>query len=207
MPLKMPEKIEAERIILVRPFPPTFELAKEIFAKMDLSRATLRKWLSHIDAMKSPEDRYPWLMAQVQNWEKSESFAYLIREKKTKVLLGGIDLMNCNEKHKSAEIGYWLSDDAVGYGYMTEAVCALEAVAFKKGLNRIVIRNDSKNIRSDNIPKRCGYYLEGVLRALKWSDYWKSFRDIKVWSKLKTEWEQQNKNKGVKHAVKNARKN
>ena len=186
--LNMPQKIKSERIVLVRPFPPTFELAKEIFEKIDLSRKTLRDWLAWVDGIKKAEDRLPWLVSQAQTWDKGEGFAYLIRDKKTNVLLGCIDLMDCSEKHKSAEIGYWLSDDAVGHGYITEAVHALESTAFKKGFNRIVIRNDSENIRSDNVPKRCGYYLEGVLRALKWSDYRKSFRDIKVWSKLKSEW-------------------
>ena len=193
--LKMPEKIKSDRIVLVRPYPVTFELATEIFEKIELSRETLRAWLSHVDLTKCPEDRYPWLMNQTQKWKKGEGFVYLIREKKTKALLGGIDLMNCDETHKVAEIGYWLSDDAVGYGYITEAVYALESMAFKNGFNRIIIRTDSKNVRSDNVPKRCGYYLECVMRSLKWSDYWQSFRDINVYSKLRTEWDAQQKNK------------
>ncbi len=205
--LKMPEKIEGERVVLVRPYPATFELAKEIFEKIDLSRKTLRVWLSWVDGVKRPEDRFPWLVNQVQTWNKCEGFAYLVRDKKTNVLLGCVDLADCSEKHKTAEIGYWLSDDAVGQGYMTEAVYTLESMAFKKGFNRITIRNDSKNIRSDNIPKRCGYHMEGVSRSLKWSDQWHSFRDINVWSKLKTDWKkQQPKQKEVRH-VKNARKN
>ena len=133
---------------------------------------------------------------------KGEGYAYLVRDKKTQTFLGVVDLMDCSEKHKSAEIGYWLSDDAVGYGYMTEAIKALENTAFGKGFNRIVIRTDIKNIRSDNVPKRLGYRLEGTALELKWDERRKSFRDINVWSKLKKEW----KNKGGKHA-KHARKN
>ena len=201
--LKMPEKIEGERIILVRPFPATFELAKEIFEKVDFSRKTLRDWLPWVDGTKCPKDRYGWLVNGAQkNWETGEGYAYLVRDKKTMALLGVVDLMDCNEKHKSAEIGYWLSDDAVGYGYMTEAIQALESIAFKKGFNRIVIRTDVKNIRSDNVPKRCGYCLEGTARELKWDERTRSFRDINMWSKLKKEWE----NKGGKN-VKHARKN
>ena len=193
--LKMPEKIKSEHIILTRPFPVTFELANEIFEKIDSSRDTLRKWLSHIDLTKKPEDRFPWLMNQIQKWAAGESFAYMIRGQKTNTLLGGIDLVHYSEEHKSAEIGYWLSNDAVGHGYVTEAVNILENIAFSQDLHRIVIRNDTKNVRSDNVPKRCGYHLEGTLRSLKWSEYWKSFRDINVWSKLKPEWEIQQKKK------------
>jgi len=186
--LKMPEKIISERIVLERPLQPTFRLAEEIFAKVELSRKTLREWLSWVDGTKRPEDRYGWLVNGAQkNWEAGEGYAYLIRDKKTKSLLGVIDLMDCSEKHKTAEIGYWLSDDAVGHGYMTEAVTVLETTAFKKGLNRIMIRTDTKNVRSDNIPKRCSYYLEGTLRSCKWDAIHKRFADIHVWSKLKSE--------------------
>ena len=188
--LNMPEKIESERIVLVRPYPATFELAKEIFEKVDLSRKTLRDWLPWVDGTKTPEDEYMgWLVDLCEkHWKEGCGFAYLIRHKKKKAVLGAIDLMRYIEQNKSAEIGYWLSDDAVGHGYVTEAVHALESVGFKKGLNRIVIANDAKNTRSVNVAKRCGYHLDGVMRKEQWSERWKSFRDHNVWSKLKSEW-------------------
>lgn len=187
--LKMPNKIKSEWIVLVRPNPPTFELAKEIFKKVDLSRDTLREWLSWVGGTKLPKDRYSWLVNGVEkNWETGSGYAYLIRDKKTLSLLGVIDLMDYSEKNKSAEIGYWLSNDAVGYGYMSEAVKALETTAFKKGINRIIIRTDIQNIRSDNVPKRCDFYLEGTLRSAKWDKIHKRFADIHIWSKLKSEW-------------------
>ena len=190
---KYPEKIDSERIILKHPIKPSFKLAEEIFDKVELSRKTLREWLSWVDGTKRPEDRYGWLVNGAQkSWETGEGYAYLIRNKKTQDLLGVIDLMDYNEKHKSAEIGYWLSDNAVGHGYMTEAVKALETTAFKKGLNRITIRTDTHNIRSDNVPKRCGYYLEGTLRSCKWDKIHKRFSDIHIWAKLKSDW------KGIK---------
>ena len=186
---KMPEKIESERLVLLRPYP-TFELAKEIFEKVDLSRNTLRDWLPWVDGTKSPEAEYTnWLINWVQqHWDEGKGFAYLIRNKETNAILGAIDLMNYHETHKSAEIGFWLSDDAVGQGYMTEAVHAIESEAFKQDLNRIVIGNDTQNARSVNVAKRCGYHLDGVLRSAAWDERWQGFRDSNVWSKLKSEW-------------------
>lgn len=187
--LSLPKQIKSKRIVLMQPCPPTFKLAEEIFEKVEISRKTLREWLSWVDGTKKPEDRYGWLVNGAEkNWKTGEGFAYLIRDRKTLSLLGVIDLMDYSEKHKSAEIGYWLSDDAVGYGYMTEAVKALETNAFKKGLNRIVIRTDAKNVRSDSVPKRCGYRLEGILRSCRWDATHKRFTDIHIWSKLKSEW-------------------
>ncbi|MBQ4472489.1 MAG: GNAT family N-acetyltransferase [Alphaproteobacteria bacterium] len=187
---KMPQKITSERIVLVRPYPPTFKLAEEVFEKVELSRETLQKWLPWVPGTKTPEDEYThWLVNWAQqHWNEGHGFAYLIRDKKTKAVLGAIDLMQVDEVNKSAEIGYWLSNDAVGHGYMTEAVRALESVAFKLGLNRIMIGNDTENTRSVNVPKRCGYHLDGVLRQDKWSEALQSFRDSNVWSKLKSEW-------------------
>ena len=192
---KMPKKIESKRIILVRPYPPTFKLAKEIFEKIDLSRHTLRDWLPWVDSTKRPEDQYTnWLVDWAQkNWDTGCGFAYLIRDKKTKALLGAIDLMDCDTKHKSAEIGFWLSDDAVGHGYMSEAVHLLESEAFKRGINRIAIGNDTKNTRSINVTKRCGYRLEGILRSDKWDKRWNTFRDSNIWAKLKSDWEAEQK--------------
>ncbi|MBQ3696027.1 MAG: GNAT family N-acetyltransferase [Alphaproteobacteria bacterium] len=193
--LNMPEKIESERIVLLRPHPATFELAKEIFAKVELSRNTLRDWLPWVDGTKTAEDEFSgWLINWCKkHWEEGKGFAYVIRGKENNELLGAIDLMEYDETNKSALIGYWLSDDAVGHGYMTEAVRAVESQGFKLGLNRIIITNDVENIRSANVPKRCGYHLDGVMRQDRWDDRWQSFRDSNVWSKLKSEWEAEQK--------------
>ena len=101
--LEMPEKIEGERVVLVRPYPPTFELAKEIFKKVELSRETLRDWLPWVDNTKTPEDEFShWLVNwALQHWNEGHGFAYLIRHKETNAVLGAIDLMKYIEKNKS----------------------------------------------------------------------------------------------------------
>ena len=110
-----------------------------------------------------------------------------MRTKNTNELIGSIDLMGVDEQSKSGEIGYYLFDFAVGFGYMQEAVKCLEKTAFEKGLNRIVIKNDTTNTRSVNVAKQCGYHLDGVLRQDKWNGITQKFRDTNVFSKLKNE--------------------
>ena len=186
--MKFDEKIEGKRIVLERP-KATFEQAKEIFALVEVSRTELRPWLDWCDKTKTPEDEFSGYLKGwcEDHWEKEEGFAYLIREKETGAFCGTVDIFNLNKDHKSGEIGYWLGTPYVGKGYMLEAVKLLENQAFEKGYHRIVIQNETENLRSVNVAKRAGYHLDGVMRQSRWSDYRKKFVDGNVWSKLKGE--------------------
>ena len=185
--MDFPLKIESERIELNGIVAPTFELAKEVYAYIEKSRTHLERFLPWVDATKSPEDEFIALNSFAQGFDKKTNFAYFIREKHTHQFLGAVELMNVDTKKLSGEIGYWLSIEACGKGYMLEAVKALEKVAFKQGLNRIVIRNDTKNLKSANVSKNAGYLLEGVLREYELDQKTGKFRDVNLWSKLKSE--------------------
>lgn len=193
--MQLPEQIESERIILKHPLKPTFKLAEELYAIVDKSRNTLREWLPWVDKTNSVEDEFTgFLVGSCQkNWEEGCGFAYILYQKETNQILGIVDLFQINEKNQSAEIGFWLSDSATGHGYMQEAVLALESEGFKAGLNRIIIRNDTLNMRSAHVAERCGYVLEGVMRQDIWDDYHQHLRDTNIWSKLKSEWEEEQK--------------
>ena len=188
---KYPKKIVSERIVLKHPIRPTFKLAEELYAIVDKSRNTLREWLPWVDKTNSVEDEFTgFLVGSCQkNWEEGCGFAYILYQKETRQLLGVVDLIHVHEKNQSAEIGYWLSDEATGHGYMQEAVHALESEAFKNGINRIIIRNDSLNVRSARVAERCGYVLEGVMRQDIWDKYHNCLRDTNIWAKLKSDWE------------------
>ncbi len=190
MPIKMPKKIKTDRILLEGAYPPTFALAREIFEKARPSFGTLRQWLPWPDKIKRPEDEYGWLINWAKkHWETGSGYAYIIRSKKTKDFCGVVDIFKCDDKNKSAEIGYWLIDEAVGHGYITEAVRNIERKAFEAGFNRLQIRNDTRNIRSVAVAKRCNYHLDGIIRAAAWTDYFQDYRDETVFSKLKSEWD------------------
>ena len=187
--MNFPERIESERITLKRPFPATLELAEKIYEIVDQSRETLREWLPWVDKTHSASDELEhWLKEWCQkHWEDGIGYAYLIHDKKTDTILGSVDIINVEERDQSGEIGYWLGNHAVGKGYMQEAVQALEKVAFENGINRIVIRNDTMNLRSVHVPQRAGYHLDGVMRQDKWDEFHHRLRDTNIWSKLKSD--------------------
>lgn len=180
-----PRTIKGQRIILQHPLQPTFKVAQELFAEIDASRERLGEWLPWPENTKRPEDEFGALQDWHQKWQEKKSFAYIIRDMKSKKLLGMIEFMFADMENKSGEIGYWLSSAGEGHGYMTEALGLLEKEIFAQGFNRILIRNDTRNQRSVNVAERAGYHLDGVLRQVRWSEKDKCFISLNMWSKIK----------------------
>ena len=188
--MNFPEKIIGNRIFLERA-KPSFQLAEELFVLVQASKDTLLPWLAWAANQKTPEDEYNYLLNWCDNhWQNQNGYSYVIREKEHDFALGMIDFMNIKTTDKCGEIGYWLSINAVGKGYMHEAVQLLETEIFNQGFQRIVIRNDTRNIHSANVAKRAGYKLEGIMRQNKWSETENKFVDSNIWAKIRPEWEQ-----------------
>jgi RimJ/RimL family protein N-acetyltransferase len=61
------------------------------------------------------------------------------------------------------EIGYWLSRDATGKGYATEAARAmLDLATDLPGIRQVEIRCDPQNVPSAAVPRRLGFRLVSV---------------------------------------------
>ncbi|MEV5975050.1 GNAT family N-acetyltransferase [Streptomyces sp. NPDC051921] len=63
------------------------------------------------------------------------------------------------------EVGFWLSKEHRGRGYMTEAVGALARWAFSIGVHRLLWRAEVGNAPSLAVAERAGFTIEGVERA------------------------------------------
>lgn len=78
---------------------------------------------------------------------------------------------------QSCHVGYGLAPDAVGHGYMTEALGEAVRIAFEElGLHRIEANILPRNVRSINAAVRCGFEREGITRACyriadRWEDH------------------------------------
>jgi ribosomal-protein-serine acetyltransferase len=84
-------------------------------------------------------------------------------------------------------IGYWLVSEYEGKGIMTRACEVLIDYGFDElGLNRIVIRASTDNVRSQAVPLRLGFTREGVARQAEWLN--DRFIDMVVYSMLRSEW-------------------
>jgi RimJ/RimL family protein N-acetyltransferase len=83
------------------------------------------------------------------------------------------------------EIGYWIHARHIGRGYATEVVSALMKVGFGiEGLNRIEIHCSPANLRSQRVPEKLGYRLEGTLRQ-------GPAQEVMIWSMGRKEYEEE----------------
>lgn len=196
--MKLPLKITTERLELKAITRPSFKLAQEIYALIEGSREIFDKWLILLRDVRSPEDEFSFLQNCRTNWKQGTEFHFLITDKKTKKLFGIVGFCRVSQENKSAEIGYWLSNDAVGHGYVQESIHALEDNAFSVGFNRLFIRNDTLNKRSAETARRSGYVLDGVMREDIWDAYNNRWRSTNFWSKLKSDWKKTKSKKAPK---------
>ena len=79
--------------------------------------------------------------------------------------LGWCGLTRYDPDHRSASLGYCLTEEAWGQGYATEAARALLTWAFDRlDLNRVQAVADTRNAASARVLEKLGFVREGTLR-------------------------------------------
>lgn len=116
------------------------------------------------------------LMTQLLEAEQDRSLCtYISAKSDQERVLGVVNLRNIiRGSLMSAIIGYGLAPEAVGRGYMSEAVARLTEVAFDElGLHRVEINIMPRNARSIHVAEACGFSREGLSpRYLKIAGRW-----------------------------------
>ena len=115
----------------------------------------------------------PWARAPLEaHWHEMEKFLarpesasdliYGVFDSVESRVLGGVGI-HLRNGDDDREIGYWLRADAVGLGYMSEAVAALTDEIFKTlPVSTVTIVCDPLNIRSASVPARLGFENTGI---------------------------------------------
>ncbi len=184
---KMPfNSLSTERLIL-EPRVLSFDAAKDMFDLLSKNRDFLSPWMKWIFDINSVEDCFISISEFVKSWESMKSADYNIFDK-NKILMGSISVFDIDYEVNSGEIGYWIGQEFTKKGYISEAICELEKEFFNRGLERIVIKCDVKNLPSSAVAEKCGYKLDGILRQDDWNPIKTEKRDTKIFSKLKSEW-------------------
>jgi [ribosomal protein S5]-alanine N-acetyltransferase len=98
---------------------------------------------------------------------RDESFAFLIFQEGSHLLLGGITIGGIRRGvAQTASLGYWMGAPHAGRGIMTRAVAAAAAFGFSTlRLHRLEAACIPSNIASATLLERNGFQREGFARA------------------------------------------
>ena len=152
--------IETDRLILI---PVDCEM---IDALLDSNDALLDKYglINRGDEFVNPSSDYLHKIKQ-RLIEHPEEYPlavdHLIVLKSIKTVIGSIDFKYMPDENGVSEVGYGMSPEYEGNGYMTEALMAMIAFGRQNGIKRIVADTLVDNFKSQNVLTRCGFSLTG----------------------------------------------
>ena len=103
--------------------------------------------------------------------------------------IGCAGIVDVDERNLVAQIGVFVVKAAEGRGLASEAVAAVEHLAFAElGMERAELRTDSRNEACCRLAERCGYTREATLRSNFVGPT--GFRnDTAIFGKLRSEWQ------------------
>lgn len=187
---KFPESFESERLIIRVPHPGD---GLQLFEAVNESQARLKPWFPWAQNLASLDERELWVRQSYSKYLLNEDMPLGLYLKSDGKLIGGSGLHYRGLHVPAFEIGYWIRTGFEGQGYMSEAVQAVTKFAFEiGGANRVFIRCDVDNIRSQNVAKRAGYQFEGRMRNYERKADSGELTDMLFFSMTRSDYEQRN---------------
>ena len=163
---EVPERIETERFILRCPQPGD---GAAINAAICATLDDLRPWMPWAQAAPLLDESEAYCRRNQARFRLREDLPYFIFEREPDgregVLVGACGLHRMDWIVRRFEIGYWCRAGLSGHGIATEAVRALNRIAFDRlDARRVEIRMDDSNLPSRKVAERAGFTFEGLLR-------------------------------------------
>ena len=155
--MKMPERIETERLVLRKPH---MADALAIFHGWAQDKEVTRylTWRPH----QRIEQTQEFVQSCLSAWEHETRFPYMIMPKETDEVIGMIDPRVEGPK---VGIGYGAARAHWGKGYVPEATQAIIDRAFQQpSIYRVYATTDVENIASRRVLEKVGMQCEGILR-------------------------------------------
>ena len=116
--------------------------------------------------IESLNDTQKYVANALANKKSGVEFPFVIMDSKTKTIIGSTKFMDIDEKHSRLEIGFtWLTPAYWRTAVNTNCKYLLLQYCFEDlKLNRVQIKTDHENTRSQKAIERIGAHKEGVLR-------------------------------------------
>ena len=141
------------------------------------------------DAFKSVADARAWIEALQASRDEGSRIPFAIVDRAGSNAVGSTSYLDIRREHRSIEIGYtWIAVSSQRTHVNTQCKLALMTHAFETlGANRVQLRTDLRNHRSQKAIERVGAVREGVLRQsmVLPSGY---VRDTVFYSVIASEW-------------------
>jgi ribosomal-protein-serine acetyltransferase len=139
------------------------EHAPALYAQIDASRKTLRRFLPWVDYNTNEEHSVRFIEMMLRKAEDQDAIAMGMWYEGQ--LCGVIDLHSWDHLLQKIEIGYWIAEPFQGKGIVAASCKELIRFAFESlKLNKVEIHFALQNERSARIPIRLGFAKEGILR-------------------------------------------
>jgi RimJ/RimL family protein N-acetyltransferase len=180
-----PYRIETDRLVIRCYDPEDAPLLKDA---VDRSLEHLRPWMPWTPDAPEPLDAvYGRLRDFRAQYDRDENWIMGVFTPDDARCLGGTGL-HPRQGEGGLEIGYWVAADETGNGYATELSAVLTRVGFACfGADRIEIRVDPANDRSQRIPEKLGFTKEATLRRRLPEKQGSELRDVEIWTLFRSQ--------------------
>ncbi|MCH2109443.1 MAG: GNAT family N-acetyltransferase [Polyangiaceae bacterium] len=140
-------------------------ICDEFLAAVAASRNSLEAWLPWAPHCRNYSGVRRYLEACEHDWQEQRAMRLGLFEKELGELIGAITLENISLHHRSADLGYWLREDATGQGLMTEGCEKILTYSFcDLNFHRLRCAAAEENEKSLQLIKNLGFLLEGKAR-------------------------------------------
>lgn len=146
-------------------------------------------WAFMSARVESVEDLAEWIAARAAERSAGTALPFLLRDARTREAFGSSSLFDVSLPHKRMEIGHtWIGASHRRTAANTEAKLLLFTHAFDAlRANRVQLKTDARNVRSQRAIERLGAVKEGVLRQhVVMPDGY--LRDSVMYSVIRPEW-------------------
>jgi len=159
---QLPESLETQRLLIRVPRPGDGQIIHDAILE---SQDRLVPWFPWAQSVATPENQELFVRQAYSKYILNEDMMLCLFLKENGKLIGSSGLHFRGLHVPAFEIGYWIRTGYEGQGYVLEAVNAITKFGFEVGkANRIYIRCDIHNERSQSVARRAGYIYEGTLR-------------------------------------------
>jgi ribosomal-protein-serine acetyltransferase len=148
----------------------------------------MQAWMTWAQAEHSLEQDEEFVRRWLVKFQLREELPFFIFDRHSQDFVGSMSLHHIDWDAACFEIGYWVRTRYAGQGYISETLRGMINYGFEQlNANRLEIRCDALNTRSQAVAERAGFQLEGRLRqnAMNMDD---GLRDTLIFGLLRSEW-------------------